>query len=75
MKLTVCVEQLPGASIIGIGAVPLEPGAAVEQQFEIAARRFQGAEDVNHFRVVAKSSPIGEQEVFDETFLMPPERK
>ena len=75
VEVTFAAEQLPGASIIGIGAVPLEPGAAVEQQFEIAARRFQGAEDVNHFRVVAKTSPIGEQDVFDETFLMPPERK
>lgn len=68
-------EGLPGARLVGVSTVALEPGATIEKQFEIATRRFQGAEDVNHFRIVAKAVPIGEQDSFDETFLMPPERK
>ena len=53
----------------------VEPGATTERRFEVTAARFAGAQDVNHFRIVVKAAPMGEQETFDETFLMPPERK
>jgi polyferredoxin len=70
------VEGLPGGHIVGADEpVALAPGGHTQQRFEVAAKSFAGAQDVNHFRIVAKVSPTGESDVFEETFLMPPERK
>ena len=75
-ELTLAAEGLPGAKfVIDRNPMALDSGATVELRFEIAAARFQGAQDVNHFRIVAKAAPLSERETFDETFLMPPERK
>ena len=75
-ELTLAAEGLPGAKlVIERNPMALDSGATVELRFEIAAARFQGARDVNHFRIVARAAPLNEQETFDETFLMPPERK
>jgi cytochrome c oxidase accessory protein FixG len=75
-QVSFAAEGLPGARVLSSqNPVAVEPGATLEQRFEIAAPRFQGAEEVNHFRIVSKAQPNQEQEAFDETFLMPPERK
>ena len=50
-------------------------GATVEQRFQIAARPFAGAQDVNHFQISAEAAPAGKRETFAETFLMPPRGK
>jgi cytochrome c oxidase accessory protein FixG len=69
------VEGLPGGKIsLDPAVLALEPGHILDREFEIGAARFPGAQDVNHFRIVA--STAGEKpEVFEETFLMPPEGK
>ncbi len=73
--VTLEASGLPGASIvIGRNPIAVERGATAEAYFDVAAAPFNGAEEVNHFRIVARSSPVREQEAFEETFLMP-ERK
>lgn len=68
-------ESLPGAKILlERNPVTLEPGATVEQGFEVSAARFAGAQDVNRFPIVVDAEAARERDSFDETFLMPPER-
>jgi cytochrome c oxidase accessory protein FixG len=75
-RVRFAIDGLPGARLIlAPNPLSLAPGAAVEARFEIAARRFAGAEEVNHFRILSHAGAAGEDEVFDETFLMPQERK
>jgi cytochrome c oxidase accessory protein FixG len=75
-EISFTAEGLPGARILAEqNPVAVEPGATAERKFEVTAARFAGAQDVNYFRIVVKAAPIGEQETFEETFLMPPERK
>jgi len=56
---------------------PLElaAGEVTEARLEIAVPRFTGAQEVNHFRIVVDAVTARENDVFGETFLMPPERK
>jgi IG-like fold at C-terminal of FixG, putative oxidoreductase len=72
-RVVLSADGLPAARFT-ITELAVAPGASIERQFEVAAPRFTGAQDVNHFRIVAKADPQKEQEAFDETFLMPPER-
>lgn len=72
-EVTLSTEGLQGARLTIDKPIAVEPGASIEQRFEVAARRFQGSEEVNHFRILARAS--NEQDVFEETFLMPAERK
>ncbi|HEY1495493.1 MAG TPA: hypothetical protein VGF49_13165, partial [Candidatus Solibacter sp.] len=66
----------PGARLLlATNPLALAPGAATETRFEIAAQRFADAEEVNHFRIHVHASAAREDESFDETFLMPQERK
>ncbi len=75
-EVSFAIEGLQGARLIADRAsIVVEPGVTAEERFEIVATRFPGSEEVNHFRIVAKAAPSQEQNTFDETFLMPPERK
>ena len=74
-EVTLSAEGLPGARLtLSPNPVRLDPGEAREIMFEVAAAPFPGARDVNHFRIVARAAPANEQERFEQTFLMPPER-
>jgi hypothetical protein len=65
-------EGLPGARLtLTPNPLALAAGEAKEFAFDVAVTRFAGAQDVNHFRMVAQAAPAGERESFDETFLMP----
>lgn len=70
------LEGLPnGRMTLPENPVRLKPGEELNLQFEIAAPRFAGAQDVNHFRITAKAAAAKESETFEETFIMPVERK
>jgi len=70
------LEGLPDA-VIALRPNPLkiEPGQQLQEQFEIAVGRFAAAQDVNHFRLRAQVDPEGTEQIFDMTFLMPPEKR
>jgi cytochrome c oxidase accessory protein FixG len=73
-SVVLSVEGLPGARLtLAPNPLTLAAGEAKEIQFDVAATRFAGAQDVNHFRVIAHAAPAGERESFDETFLIPAE--
>jgi polyferredoxin len=75
-QVTLAMQGLPGARFVpDPGAIAVAPGATVERRFEIAAERFPGAREVNHFRISAVAAPIREQDEFEETFLMPSGRR
>jgi cytochrome c oxidase accessory protein FixG len=75
-QVTLALDGLPGARLLlSPNPLSLAPGAVTETRFEIAAQRFPGAEEVNHFRILAHAAAAREDESFDETFLMPQERK
>lgn len=75
-QVTLALDGLPGARLLLTpNPLSLAPGAAAETRFEIAAQHFAGAEEVNHFRIHAHASAAREDESFEETFLMPQERK
>jgi cytochrome c oxidase accessory protein FixG len=72
-EVVLVLEGLPGGRIVpDLSSFIVEPGASVERRFEIVAARFPGAEEVNHFRILAWSLPKQEKDHFEETFLMPP---
>ncbi len=74
-RIGIAAEGLPGAALrLDTNPIALGPGMEIERRFEISARRFAGAQDVNHFRIIATAAPEREKETFEETFLMPPER-
>lgn len=74
VEVRVGAEGLPGARLtFAPNPRRLKPGEVAEGEFEVLAERFAGSGDVNHFRIVTDAG--GEQEKFDETFLMPPEGK
>ncbi len=74
--LHIQVEGLPNArTTLAVNPIPLKPGEEQNLQFEISAPRFAGAQDVNHFRVKAFAAAANESEAFEETFIMPLERK
>jgi cytochrome c oxidase accessory protein FixG len=74
--VTFTVEGLPGAWLeFEANPVVVGPAGTAERHFEVAAGSFPASQEVNHFRIVAKAAPGREQDTFDETFLMPPERK
>ncbi len=65
-------EGLPGATLtLPANPLVLKPGDTRELQFEVAARPFPSAREVNHFRLIAQAAGAREQTAFDETFLMP----
>ncbi len=73
--VSLALESLPDAQMsLPKNPMSLEPGEQLQEMFEISASRFPGARDVNHFRVHAHASPDDTEEIFDVTFLMPPER-
>jgi cytochrome c oxidase accessory protein FixG len=70
------LENLAGASIqLKQNPFKLDVSQQVQEEFEISADRFQGAQEVNHFRIRLKTSPGDTIEYVDMTFLMPPEKK
>jgi len=75
-RVRLSIDGLPGGRML-LTTNPLElaAGAITEARLEIAAPRFTGAQEVNHFRIVADAVTARENDVFEETFLMPPERK
>jgi polyferredoxin len=74
--VTFTLEGLPGARLeFEANPVVVGPAATADRHFEVAAEKFPGSQEVNHFRITAKAAPGSEQDSFDETFLMPPERK
>ena len=75
-RVRLSIDGLPGGRML-LTTNPLElaAGAVTEARLEIAAPRFTGAQEVNHFRIVAGAVTARENDVFEETFLMPPERK
>lgn len=75
-QLTLSIDGLPNARFtLPVNPIPLKPAEEISMEFEIAAPRFAGATDVNHFRITAKASAANESETFEETFIMPLERK
>jgi cytochrome c oxidase accessory protein FixG len=74
--LSLTLEGLPGARLtLPANPIPLKPGEESSVEFEIAARPFPGSQDVNHFRITAKAAAARESETFEETFILPVERK
>lgn len=69
------LEGLPTATItLQPSPVVLKAGENLEREFEVAARLTAGSGEVNRFRIVA-STGEKDPEVFEETFLMPQEKK
>jgi cytochrome c oxidase accessory protein FixG len=75
-RLRLSIADLPGGRVL-FAPNPLElaAGEVTEARLEIAVPRFTGAQEVNHFRIVVDAVTARENDVFGETFLMPPERK
>jgi cytochrome c oxidase accessory protein FixG len=75
-NVTFSAEGLAAAGFtLAPSTFAIQPGESLERRFTVSARPFPGAQDVNHFNIVARADSTGEQETFAETFLMPPERK
>jgi len=71
-SLTLWAEGLPGARLtLASNPLPLRAGDTRELRFDVAAQPFAGAQEVNHFRIVAQAAHARERSTFDETFLMP----
>jgi len=65
-------EGLPGATLTLLqNPLPLRAGDTREVLFEVSAQPFAGAQEVNHFRIVAQAARANERTTFEETFLMP----
>jgi cytochrome c oxidase accessory protein FixG len=74
--IAVRAEGLPQAELtLQPNPVLVKAGAATEVEFAVIAPRFPGARDVNHFRLTATPNNGEEANVFENTFLMPPEKK
>jgi cytochrome c oxidase accessory protein FixG len=74
--VTLSLDGLPTARLTPAPAsVLLQSGETTEREVEVSTTRFAGAQDVNHFRIVASATGESKPEVFEETFLMPPEGK
>jgi polyferredoxin len=70
------LDGLPGGRVLlDPNPVALAAGQSVEREFEIAARPWPGAQDVNQFRIAAAAAAESRADSFDETFLLPPEDK
>lgn len=69
--LIITIEGLPGARLVSIeNAVVLNPGQALQREFEIAVPKSAGvAPGVNYFRLVSKAG--SERDEFPETFITP----
>ena len=73
-KVSFTAEGLPGARLtLEPNPITVAAGASMETRFEVSAPRTKSSEEVNHFRIRTRAGKDGE--TFDETFLMPPERK
>jgi hypothetical protein len=68
----VSVEGLGGARLtLPSDAIALEPGAAQELEFEVAARPGDIRPGVNHFRFVARSGADKLEDRIEMTFIAP----
>jgi cytochrome c oxidase accessory protein FixG len=66
------VENLPGAEIaLEANPLPLAAGETVQRTFELRVPRWDAAQDVNRFRMVAQPSNESTPDTFDLTFIMP----
>ncbi len=75
-KVRIEAENLSGARVLlPENPIAVQPGSSQEQQFDIAVPRIAGAPDVNHFRLIATPDNGEKASVFEETFIMPYERK
>ena len=75
-KVELRVENLPGGEISQIAnPIELQPGEAVARNFEVRAKHWAGAPDVNRFRLVATVTGEKKPELFDMTFIMPVEKR
>ncbi len=74
-SVSLWLEGLPSGSLtLQPSPVPLKAGETIDRQFEVSARPFAGSNEVNRFRIFA-STGEKDPEVFEETFLMPQEKK
>jgi cytochrome c oxidase accessory protein FixG len=55
--------------------LPLEPGEQRQAEFEVSVARFPGAAEVNRFRIRTRTHPDETEQVFELTFLMPPDQR
>jgi cytochrome c oxidase accessory protein FixG len=70
--VTLSLDGLEHASIIGRADIPLTPGAEVEQRIDVAIPAgFQTPDYVSHFRILALTEPSGDSYALDTTFIMP----
>jgi cytochrome c oxidase accessory protein FixG len=75
-SVAISSEGLPGAEIsLKQNPLHLEPGAQIQEVFEIAVTPFRDQQEVNRFRIRARAEPEGTEDVIDLTFLMPMERE
>jgi len=66
------IEGLPGAELVlPHNPVILGPSESFEQTYDLRVRPWPGAQDVNHFRIVAQAGDAAKPELFDMTFVMP----
>lgn len=75
VEIRVWVEGMPGARI-GLDPNPLTlaPGGTLERTFDISARPWPGAQELNPIRVVIQSSDRGTSDAAEMNFIMPTQR-
>ncbi|MCC6588513.1 MAG: 4Fe-4S binding protein [Bryobacterales bacterium] len=68
--------RLPDAQLLlDRNPIVVDPGQVIETEFDIAVKQFRGSELVNHFALLASTDTEKKTDSFDQTFLMPPEKK
>ena len=70
--VTLSLDGLEHASIVGRADFSLAPGAEVEQRIGASiSAGFQTPDYVTHFRILALTQPSGDSYALDTTFIMP----
>lgn len=74
--VTLSVSDLPDARLsLPSNEITLKAGEELKQEFEISVPAESLAQEVNHFEIKAQAAPDNTEDVFQETFIMPLEKK
>lgn len=70
------IENLGGAQLLpNASPIRLKSGTTEQGEFEVAASRGMLPPGVSHFQIVVRVEPNGESERFEQTFIMPAEKR
>jgi cytochrome c oxidase accessory protein FixG len=70
-EVRLTLENLAGAEVLLEQPLKLQPGETIEKKFEIVAPAGSLPAGVNHFRLRSQSTPDGDKDAFDMTFITP----